>query len=50
MNPRDPDPSRRAVLAGLVALGAASIGRSHAYAAGGERLGKPIPAPMSSCP
>ena len=44
MNPRDRAHSRRAVLAGLAALGAASIGRGAAYAANGTRVTRPIPA------
>ncbi len=40
----DRDLSRRAMLAGISALGVASLDRSHAFAASGGRLGKPIPA------
>jgi len=39
----DPHPNRRAILAGLVALGAASIGRSTVAAAAGPRLTRPLP-------
>ena len=39
----DPHPNCRAILAGLVALGAASIGRSTVAAAAGPRLTRPLP-------
>jgi diketogulonate reductase-like aldo/keto reductase len=50
MNLRYPDPSRRAVLAGLIALGGASISRSPVLAAAGTRLSKPIPATGEQLP
>jgi diketogulonate reductase-like aldo/keto reductase len=50
MNPRHRVPSRRAVLTGLVGLGAASIGRSAAYAAEGARLMRPIRATGEQLP
>jgi len=39
----DRDLSRRVLLTGLGALGLASLGRSHAFAASGGRISKPIP-------
>ena len=43
-------PSRRAILAGLAAFGAASIGRSPVIAAAGARLARPIPATGEQLP
>jgi diketogulonate reductase-like aldo/keto reductase len=50
MRRQDRDLSRRAVLAGIGALGAASIGRGPALAAAGGRLGKPIPSTGEQLP
>jgi len=50
MTLRPPDSSRRAVLVGLAALGAASIGRSPVLAAVGERLRRAIPATGEALP
>ncbi|MGH6962357.1 MAG: aldo/keto reductase [Dongiaceae bacterium] len=50
MKRQDRDLSRRALIAGIGALGVASIGRSHAVAATGARLSRPIPATGEQLP
>ncbi len=50
MKRQDRDLSRRALMAGIGALGIASLGRSHAVAAIGARLSRPIPATGEELP
>lgn len=50
MKQPDRDLSRRALVTGIGTLGRASIGRSHAFAASGGRLSKPIPATSEQLP